>query len=58
LLVLINMANKKSAAKKVTKKVAVEKKSVLHQEVPSKNVFLIIVLAAFIIIAATVLRLY
>lgn len=52
------MANKKSAAKKVTKKVAVEKKSVLHQEVPSKNAFLIIVLAAFIIIAATVLRLY
>ena len=51
-------APKKTATKKVAKKVIAQKKSVLTQEISNKNAFLIIVLAAFIVIAATVIRLY
>lgn len=60
------MANKKPApkktaakkvAKKVTKKVAVEKKSVLQQEVSAKNTFLLVLLAAFVVIAVVLIGL-
>lgn len=56
------MANKKSApkktaTKKVAKKVAVQKKSILHQEVSTKNTFLIVLLAAFVVIAVVLIGL-
>ncbi len=60
------MANKKTApkksatkkvAKKVTKKVTAPKQSVLHQEVSTKNTFLIVLLAAFVVIAVVLIGL-
>ncbi len=60
------MANKKPApkktaakkvAKKVTKKVTAPKKSILQQEVSAKNTFLLVLLAAFIVLAVTLIGL-
>ena len=58
-------APKKTATKKVTKKTVTKttktvkpKESFLNQEVSAKNSFLVILLAATIIIAAFVIRLY
>jgi hypothetical protein len=60
------MANKKTApkktatkkvAKKVTKKVTAPTKSVLYQEVSAKNTFLIVLLAAFVVMAVVLIGL-
>ena len=48
-------APKKSATKKVTKKSITKKKSFLTQEVSTKNSFLVVLLAAFVVIAATII---
>lgn len=59
-------APKKTATKKVTKKTVAKttkkivspKESVLNKEISAKNSFLVILLAAFIVIAAALITLY